>query len=126
MKENGGVIPVDKIASIKNAKPKPQSVQQQAAVEPENVESYVPESAGNAVAGGVAALGSQTISELVAMKAKQREQRQIKMDDIIKKNKLENQKDKVQSGGINEVFQKVISARRTDMTLSDSDDDGFD
>ena len=109
---------MDKIASIKNAKPKPVK---EVVTETENFESYVPET----VTTPAGALGSQTISELVAMKAKQREQRQIKMDDIIKKNKLEKQK--VQNvGGINEAFQKVITSRRTDMTLSDSDDDGFD
>ena len=74
---------MDKIASIKNAKPKPVK---EVVTETENFESYVPET----VTTPAGALGSQTISELVAMKAKQREQRQIKMDDIIKKNKLES------------------------------------
>ena len=88
------------------------------------VEDYVP--APSTTSEG--ALGSQTISELVALKARQRQERALKLDKLIEKNRQARQSLEGNPNDLGRMMRKALGNRRGLMgeneAHSDSDDGG--
>ncbi|KAH9257044.1 hypothetical protein BASA81_004865 [Batrachochytrium salamandrivorans] len=72
-------------------------------------------------------LGTETIAELVALKAKQREQRDVKTDQVLQKNKDKAKKDKAnQVAGEGDVIGQMMQRVRGCGADSDEDEDDGD
>lgn len=86
-----------------------------------------PAAAAAAPVEEVVLLGTETIAELVALKAKQREQRDVKTDQVLQKNKEKARKDKAnQVAGEGDVIGQMMQRVRGCGADSDEDEEDDD
>jgi len=85
-------------------------------------EAYVPPMTAGEFASGT--LGQNTIAELVALKANQRAERAVKLDELIKKNKESNRKSEGPTT-LEKIVRNALGTRRGQMGVDDDDDDSL-